>query len=93
MARPKKIHNPIEELLNPSHISRRCGAKARSTGEPCKNFALIGGTRCKFHGGASKGRPKTHGKRSASYIRERVIAKALIRLLHEIHGHEIPTPI
>lgn len=35
----------------------KCGAKARS-GEPCKQNALKGKTRCKFHGGRSTGPPK-----------------------------------
>jgi hypothetical protein len=34
--------NPIEDLLHPPHVSQRCGAKARSTGQPCKRWAAIG---------------------------------------------------
>lgn len=34
---------------NPPPI--RCGARARSTGEPCKRWAIPGATRCKLHGG------------------------------------------
>ena len=30
----------------------RCGARAKSTGEPCRNVALENG-RCRYHGGAS----------------------------------------
>lgn len=30
-----------------------CGARASSTGEPCRNVPLKGRTRCKFHGGAT----------------------------------------
>ncbi|MFD0935397.1 HGGxSTG domain-containing protein [Methylobacterium trifolii] len=30
-----------------------CGAKAKSTGQPCRNLPLPGRTRCKFHGGAT----------------------------------------
>ncbi len=40
---------------------QRCAAKARSTGLPCKNPGLGAGGRCWFHGGASAGRPPTHG--------------------------------
>lgn len=93
MPRPKKVHNPIEDLLNPPHISRRCGAHARSTGNPCKNFAMLGSSRCKFHGGASKGRPKIHGKRTARHEREQALARVLIKLLHATHGNEIPEPV
>jgi len=35
----------------------RCGAKAKSTGKPCRARALKNG-RCKYHGGLSTG-PKT----------------------------------
>ena len=40
-----------------------CGAKAKSTGEPCKLAAgygtdHLGEGRCKYHGGASSGAPK-----------------------------------
>jgi hypothetical protein len=33
----------------------RCGALARSTGEPCRNPAKAGYTRCRFHGTTPKG--------------------------------------
>lgn len=65
----KKTDKPsiLEAVLRPPpHVSQRCGAKARSTGQPCKRFASIGHVRCKFHGGArGSGRPQIHGKRSA----------------------------
>jgi len=35
------------------HPIQRCGAKARSTGHPCKSFAVRGGKRCRMHGGTS----------------------------------------
>lgn len=82
MGRPKKIHNPIDALLNPPHLSQKCGAKARSTGIACKRWAAIGSHRCKFHGGANhSGRPKIHGKRSRKHIREEQVAGYLIRLI------------
>ena len=43
--------------------SKRCGAHARSTGQPCKAKALTNG-RCKNHGGMSTG-PKTPEGRQA----------------------------
>ena len=80
MARPKKIHNPIDDLLNPPHLSQKCGAKARSTGVACKRWAAIGSHRCKFHGGAKgSGRPKIHGGRSKSHIRQAQVMNELIR--------------
>lgn len=43
-------NNPIERV----HAAPRCGAHARSTGEPCRAPAMANG-RCKFHGGKSPG--------------------------------------
>ena len=44
-------------------MKQRCGAYARSTGQPCKAKALVNG-RCKNHGGMSTG-PKTPEGRQA----------------------------
>jgi hypothetical protein len=44
-------------------LKKRCGAFARSTGQPCKAKALVNG-RCKNHGGLSTG-PKTLEGRQA----------------------------
>ena len=41
------------------HLSLRCGAYARCTGEPCRNGAMANG-RCRMHGGATP-RGKLHG--------------------------------
>jgi hypothetical protein len=84
--------NPIEDLLHPPHISKRCGAKARSTGEPCKRYASIGFTRCKFHGGAKgSGRPIVHGGRSAQTQRAKTVVGALMRMIKQ--RHEKPDPV
>lgn len=93
MTRKLKIErNPIEELLHPPHVSQQCGAHARSTGEPCKRFASIGHTRCKFHGGAiGSGRPITHGRRSAQTQRSSVVVGALMRMVRQ--GHKKPDPV
>lgn len=37
-----------------SDVARtQCTAKSRQTGERCKNYAIRGGTVCRFHGGAT----------------------------------------
>ena len=42
-------------------LKRRCGAYARSTGQPCQAKALANG-RCRMHGGLSTG-PRTEAGR------------------------------
>jgi hypothetical protein len=38
-----------------------CGANCRTTGKPCRNWAMANG-RCRMHGGKSTGRPPVHGR-------------------------------
>lgn len=38
-----------------------CGAHCRTTGQPCRNWAMANG-RCRMHGGKSTGRPQVHGR-------------------------------
>lgn len=40
----------------------RCSAKSKQSGVQCKNPGLGAGGKCRFHGGASTGRPATHGR-------------------------------
>ena len=83
MAKQSSARNPVENLLlPPPHVSQRCGAKARSTAQPCKRFASIGHRRCKFHGGATgSGRPQVHGRRSAQTQRNQVVVGALMSMV------------
>jgi hypothetical protein len=91
----KKNDRPIlQQLLldPPPHVSQRCEAKARSTGEPCKRWASIGYVRCKFHGGArGSGRPPTHGKRSAQGRRDENFVRVVKGLLKTFY--KIPVPV
>jgi len=41
----------------PMHLSPRCGARSKRTGEPCRSAAMKNG-RCRMHGGKSSGAPK-----------------------------------
>ena len=80
------------DLVYPPHVSQKCGAKARSTGEPCKRFASIGYRRCKFHGGAKgSGRPPIHGKRSAQHQRDERFIRIVTALLHR--HYKVPEPV
>lgn len=47
-------------------VKRRCKALARTTGEQCKNPALIGFDVCRMHGGKG-GRPIIHGRYSLTH--------------------------
>jgi len=64
----------------------KCGALARSTGHPCLKPGLGAGGRCRFHGGASLGRPVVDGR----YTKERALnndwCRLLLGLIYEIHG-------
>lgn len=42
-----------------------CGAKAKSSGAPCKSTQIFRNGRCKFHGGPSTGPKSDEGKLSA----------------------------
>lgn len=59
----------------------RCGAKARTTGKPCKGWAMKNG-RCRMHGGKA-GRKPTHGRYSKAAIEQRREVRELLRALRE----------
>lgn len=63
--------------MQKAHDAPRCGAYARTTGEPCKSPAMANG-RCRMHGGKSTGAPEgkangnyRHGRRTQKRIKER----------------------
>jgi hypothetical protein len=49
----------------------KCQAKAKSTGERCKNVAIKGKRVCYLHGGKSTGAKTEQGKRRSKYARLR----------------------
>jgi hypothetical protein len=63
----------------------RCGAKARTTGQPCKGWAMKNG-RCRMHGGKSTGRPIIHGRYTKAAKADRRETQAMIRELLSILG-------
>lgn len=75
--------------IEPMHASPRCGAYARTTGNPCQSPAMKNG-RCRMHGGKSKGPPKgsqnnlKHGLRTAEAVRRRKAINALLRANAEL---------
>lgn len=67
--------NPMQGLID----APRCVAYARTTGEPCKGWAMLNG-RCRMHGGKA-GRKPTHGRYSKAAIEQRREVRKLLREL------------
>jgi hypothetical protein len=65
--------NPMQSL---------CGARCRTTGEPCKNYKMANG-RCRMHGGKSTGRPVIHGNFTKEALAER---SDVVKLNREIRS-------
>ncbi len=59
----------------------RCAAKSRHTGVQCKNPGLGAGGKYRFHGGASTGRPPTHGRLTKANLLNRVWVRLLLGVL------------
>ena len=66
-----------EKVTYPMHLSHRCGAYARRTGNSCKSPAMANG-RCRMHGGKT---PIKHGFRSKAFIKQNLEIKMLIATL------------
>jgi hypothetical protein len=66
-----------EKVTYPIHMSPRCGAYARTTGNPCKSPAMKNG-RCRMHGGKT---PIKHGLRSKFFKRQQDEIKELLQIL------------
>jgi hypothetical protein len=62
----------------PFETIQYCGAKTRTTEKPCRGSAMKNG-RCRFHGGASKGRPITTGLWTKEAMQQRKEVSSLIR--------------
>ena len=68
--------------------AKRCGAKAKSTGLPCKGMANKNKARCRFHGGLSTGAKTKEGKeksrkaswRHGMYSKEAIIQRKALKL-------------
>jgi hypothetical protein len=60
----------------------RCGAHARTTGQPCRGPAMKNG-RCRMHGGKA-GRKPVHGRYSQAAVAERQRVRAILRALRDL---------
>lgn len=64
----------------------RCTALSRQTGEPCKLPGTGAGGKCRFHGGASTGRPPTNGRKTKRAMLERDWIRLLLGLIASHQG-------
>ena len=74
MSKPLGGANPLD---------RRCTARSKRTGEPCKRFAIAGGNVCPMHGGAA---PQT--KAAAQERIQAMVSPALSRIRQLMDGAE-----
>ena len=66
-----------EKVTHPMHLSPRCGAYARRTGNYCKSPAMTNG-RCRMHGGKT---PIKNGFRSKAFMEKKKLISELIKSL------------
>ena len=65
----------------------RCGAHARTTGQPCKAPAVTGKQRCRMHGGA-KGSGGPRGEANGNYRTGGAIHQGNARRSHDLASFE-----
>ncbi len=75
------MSNPIRPEAR-LQAAARCGAYARTTGQPCRGPAMKNG-RCRMHGGKA-GRKPTHGRYTKAAVAERRKLRAMLRRLREL---------
>lgn len=74
----------MEKSGNAMQQAPRCGAHARTTGQPCRSPAMKNG-RCRMHGGKA-GRKPTHGRYTREAIERQREMREFIRMLCELVG-------
>ena len=74
--------NAMREARAALALLPRCGANARTTGQPCRGLAMKNG-RCRMHGGKA-GRKPTHGRYTKAAIAERREVRAILRALRDL---------
>jgi hypothetical protein len=67
----------------------RCTAMSRQTGEPCKLPGTGAGGKCRFHGGASTGRPPTNRRKTKQAMLERDWARLLLGAVASYQGGKV----
>lgn len=83
-------NNPMNAGMRAIAAHPRCGAHARTTGQPCRCPAMANG-RCKLHGGKNPGAPTDvrngnfkHGFRTRAAVAQRMENRELIKRLREL---------
>ena len=76
----KNQPNSMQKALEALKLAPKCGAHARTTGNPCKNASMPNG-RCRMHGGRSTGRPVTHGQRTKKAMTDRKEIRKILKAL------------
>lgn len=74
----------MEKSGNAMHLAPRCGAHARTTGQPCRSPAMKNG-KCRMHGGKAGRKPK-HGRYTREAIERQRAVREFIRMLCELVG-------
>ena len=67
----------------------RCAAKSRQSGVQCKNPGLGAGGKCRFHGGASTGRPPKHGRTTKKAKLQRDWIRVMLAGVVATHGGKL----
>ena len=62
---------------------------SRQTGEPCKLPGTGAGGRCRFQGGASTGRPPTHGRTTKKAKLNRDWIRLLLGMIAQTQGGKV----
>ena len=82
--------NPKQRDVNRLQAARRCSARSKRSGQPCRAPAMRGWTVCRCHGargGAPKGKRNgryVHGERSAEAVALRRRIGTLVRVSGEL---------
>jgi len=75
------------DLMSGRHpISQRCHARSKGTGRQCGRSAILGGTVCRYHGGAA---PQVIA--AAEGRLEALRTPAVVYLHYLLHQHEYPS--
>lgn len=74
------IDEVTSRIIDGPMQSRRCGAHCRTTGQPCRNWAIRPALRCRMHG-ARGGGVKKHGRYTKAHRHAVQWARVLLALV------------